>query len=133
MKRTAQSIEENKEIKAAETPQGRRNKSGNRRGLHPNTIAAARRNKAPHFPKGVSGNPGGLPGTDLAAVIARRIFEQYGVEIELGMAGQIKKGNAYAFSVAADRGYGKLTDKHEHTVTGTLALKLEEARRRSKK
>jgi hypothetical protein len=118
MKRTAQKIEEAKEAKASETetPEPKRNKRGNLRGMHPNTLAAARRNKGPHFPKGVSGNPGGLPGVDMAALIARRTFEQDSESVAEGMAAQLRKGNAYAFSVLADRGYGKVKEKHE--VTG---------------
>lgn len=34
------------------------------------------------------------------------------------MLEQLRKGNAYAFSVLADRGYGKVKDKQQIEVTG---------------
>jgi hypothetical protein len=121
MKRTAQFIEETKAKSGAgtETKQEKRGKHAN-----------SRKNLRPAWKTGQSGNPTGLPGTDLAALSARRFFEAH-PEIE---DFQVPKGfNAYAFSVLADRGYGKLHEKHDVTVTGILALKLEEARRRAKK
>jgi hypothetical protein len=121
MKRTAQSIEENKEKIGAGS-----DKPKAKRGYNPKS----RKNLKPAWKAGESGNPTGLPGTDLAAVAARRFFER-NPEVE---DFQVPKGfNAYAFSVLADRGYGKLTEKKELTITGELALKLEAARRRTKK
>lgn len=106
-RRTAQSIEEHKSAVSAE-PNGK-NKRGNGRGKHPNSRKGDANLKP--FPPGVSGNPGGLPGTDLAALIARRAFESNEREIAQGMVAQLRKGNAYAFSVLADRGYGKIKDR----------------------
>ena len=115
-----QTIEENKEKIGAGSDKKARG------GYNPKS----RKNLKPAWKAGQSGNPSGLPGTDLAAVAARRFFER-NPEVE---DFQVPKGfNAYAFSVLADRGYGKLHEKHDVTITGELALKLEKARRRAKK
>lgn len=115
-KRTAQFIEEQK---AAVSSEGTRlNRKGNKRGTHPNSLAAASRNKAKPFPKGVSGNPGGLPGTDLGQKYAREFFERHPEGVSDSMAAELKGFNAYAFGVLADRGYGKVKDKAELEVSG---------------
>lgn len=129
-KRTAQQIEEHKSVTA---PKAKANKSlkavkakpPSRRGQNPNS----RKNLSP-WPKGTSGNPGGLPGTDVAAIIARRAFEEHPEEILVGFQEQLSKGNAYAFSVLADRGYGKLKEKIEHSGLGSLAEKITAGRAR---
>lgn len=113
-RRTAQSIEEHKAAVSGE-PTGK--KKGIGRGNNPNS-RKGKANLKPPWPKGVSGNPGGLPGTDLAALIARRIFEQCGKEVSEGMAAQVAKGNAYAFNVLADRAYGKIKDTAQVEHTG---------------
>jgi CO/xanthine dehydrogenase Mo-binding subunit len=56
---------------------------------------------------GQSGNPGGRPKRDLAAEIARAIFEQDSEAITRTFAAELKKGNAKVFSALADRAYGK--------------------------
>lgn len=56
---------------------------------------------------GQSGNPGGRPKRDLAAEIARAIFEQNLEAITLVFAAELKKGNSKVFSALADRAYGK--------------------------
>lgn len=71
-----------------------------------------------------------MPGTDIAAVIARRAFEDNPDEILAGFQEQLSKGNAYAFSVLADRGYGKLKEKIEHSGLDGLAEKLAGIRKR---
>lgn len=123
-RKTAQSIEEHKAVVSSE-PNG---KSEHGRGKHPNSRKGDANLKP--FPPGVSGNPGGLPGTDLAALIARRAFESNEREIAQGMVAQLRKGNAYAFSVLADRGYGKLKEKVEHTGDAQLLAALEAGRKR---
>lgn len=75
----------------------------NGRGKHPNSL----KNLRP-YAKGVSGNPGGLPGTDVAAVIARRVIEDNAEGIYQGFAKKLCSGDAHSFSVLADRGYGKV-------------------------
>jgi hypothetical protein len=110
MKRTAQFIEEQKSVKL---PKKRGPKPGSK--PHPNS---AKNLKEP-WPKGVSANPGGLPGTDLAAVAARRFFERH-PEIE---DFEIPKDfNAYAYSVLADRGYGKVKEVKKVEHSGELAI-----------
>ena len=56
---------------------------------------------------GQSGNPGGRPRRDLAAEIARAIFERDAEAIERAFAAALKKGDARVFKVLADRAYGK--------------------------
>jgi hypothetical protein len=56
---------------------------------------------------GQSGNPGGRPKHDLAAEIARAIFEQDSEAINRAFAAELKKGNAKVFTALADRAYGK--------------------------
>ena len=125
MQRTAQKIEEAKEVKASVSTEPKKNRKGNGRGMHPNSI----KNMRPKpWPKGVSGNPGGKPGTDLAALAARGFFEAHPEGIE-GL--QVPKGfNAYAFSVLADRGYGKLKEKQEVNLTVDIAGIISRVRKR---
>ncbi len=66
------------------------------------------------FEKGVSGNPGGRP-KDAAAQLARAAMESNPELVIQAFFKQLIKGNAYAFSVLADRGYGKLTERKELT------------------
>lgn len=113
-KRTAQSIEEHKA--AVSTPGKGKRSRGIGRGRNPNSRKGLSNLKP--FPPGVSGNPSGLPGYDVAAAIARRALEQLEREGNAGMLEQLRKGNAYAFSVLADRGYGKVKDKQQIEVTG---------------
>jgi hypothetical protein len=120
MKRTAQSIEENK----AKITAGSEKEKGkkDRRGHNPKS----RKNLRP-YPKGVSGNPSGLPGTDLSALAARRFFEAH-PEIE---DFELPKGfNAYAWNVLSERGYGKLKEKHEVDLNVNVAEILSRVRKR---
>jgi len=81
------------------------------------------RNPADHlrrfrWGKGQSGNPGGRPKKDFAAEFARKVLEANGDEELLneyaeGFVKQLRKGNAYTFKELAERGYGKLVEKHE--------------------
>lgn len=69
-------------------------------------MTARRENLKPWKP-GQSGNPGGRPKRDLAAEIARAIFEQDSEAITRAFAAELKKGNAKMFTALADRAYGK--------------------------
>ena len=64
------------------------------------------------FQPGVSGNPGGRPKTDLAAEIARAIFEEDGPAIKAAFSKALRKGSAYAFATLADRAFGRLKETH---------------------
>lgn len=76
-----------------------------RRGKHPNSIANLR-----PWPKGKSANPGGRI-KDKAQEIAQSVLEEYYEEIYQGLAQKAAAGDAYAFQVLADRGYGKVKDR----------------------
>lgn len=69
------------------------------------------------FTKGVSGNPGGKPKVDLAAQIARAIFENDGPAIYDAFAKMLRKGSPYAFQVLSDRAFGKLKETHAHEIS----------------
>jgi hypothetical protein len=120
-KRTAQKIAENKSLQAKKSRKQRKDRGQKRA----NYNAKSRENLKP-YPKGVSGNPTGRPGTDVAARIARRIFELNEEEIYEGMGVGLLNGGAYDFSVLADRAYGKTANKHE--ISGpdgeAIALKV---------
>jgi len=120
MRRTAQSIEEKK---SAVSTEGSEKRKGVGRGKNPNSRKGAA-NLRP-YPKGVSGNPGGLPGTDLAAVYARRLFERHPEGISDNLARELKGFNAYAFSVLADRGYGKVKGHQRVEHTGADGAPIE--------
>ena len=57
---------------------------------------------------GQSGNPGGRPKRDVAAMIAQKVFEENPKAIEKAMLKALKKGNPKVFAVLADRAFGKL-------------------------
>ena len=62
------------------------------------------------FQPGKSGNPGGVPKHDVAKEIAKAVFENNPDMVYKAFCKAIAKGNAYAFQVLADRGYGKLKE-----------------------
>jgi hypothetical protein len=70
------------------------------------TVAGRIQNLKPWKP-GQSGNPGGRPRRDLAAEIARAIFERDPEAIERAFLAQLRKGNSKVFTALADRAYGK--------------------------
>ena len=70
------------------------------------TVAGRYENLRPWKP-GQSGNPGGRPKRDIAAEIARAIFERDTEAIERVFATELKKGNSRVFTALADRAYGK--------------------------
>ena len=63
---------------------------------------------------GQSGNPGGRPKRDMAAEIARAIFERDAEAIERVFAAALRKGDANIFRALADRAYGKPRQQIEH-------------------
>ena len=127
-KRTAQTIEEKAERDS--TQPNRVSRDGTRignRGKHPNSRAQLRPKP---WPKGMSGNPGGKPGYDVAAKIARQIFELNQKAIYEGMAQEVIDGKPYAFDVVATRGFGKLKEKIEHSGDELLLTALALGRKR---
>lgn len=123
MRKTAQSIEE---ANISQIKDGSSTKRRTQR--NPNSL----KNLIPYV-KGQSGNPGGRPKNDVAAEIARAIFENDSEAIYRAFAKGLRSGNAYAFSVLADRGFGKLKEKVEHTGDAELLSALEAGRKRSRK
>lgn len=118
--RTADSIEEQSSQQPVTKKKGRGGWQGNKnslKGLKP-------------WPKGVSGNPSGLPGCDMGAVIARHVLEQNKEAIYAGLSKVAAQGNAYAFKELCERGYGKLTERREVSVEVTVTDKLLNARKR---
>ncbi len=108
-----------------------------KRTIHPNTLEQARKNKAPHWVKGQSGNPAGYPkGQKHRATILKElmdvILKQNGKpvanpldptesKITIEKAMQVKmiekalKGDLNAYQLIMDTVYGKLADKTELT------------------
>jgi len=84
---------------------------------------------------GQSGNPGGRPKNDVAAQIARAIFEQNPEMLYQAFGKALSAGNAYAFQVLSDRAFGKLTERSKLEVSGLdgLAAAIEKGRKRAAK
>lgn len=90
----------------------------------------ADRIKAWRWEPGKSGNPGGRPKRDVAAEIARAIFEGNSKMVYEALAKRVGKGDPYAFKELAERGYGKLTEKHEISAHGELLERLMAGRKK---
>ena len=75
---------------------------------HPNSLKNLKMWKP-----GESGNPGGRMKGDMSAQISRAIFENNPEMIYKAYAKALAKGQAFAFQVIAERGYGKLVQKQE--------------------
>src|SRR5579862_5520619 len=119
MHKTAQTIEESRELGVSQTSET--SKKSPKRAIHPNSL----KNLKPYVP-GQSGNPGGQRKNDLAKEIAQAIFENDGPAIYRAFAKALRSGNAYAFTVLADRAFGKLKEKVEHSGDDQLLAALEE-------
>ena len=66
------------------------------------------------FKKGQSGNPGGRPKKDLAALIASQVFAENPEVIKAGLAKKLQHGPA-TFKALADRAFGRLPQPVEHS------------------
>jgi hypothetical protein len=128
-RKTAHFIEERRALdagKAADTEGAKPAKPKYKQ--HPNSL----KNLAKPWPKGTSGNPGGLPGVDVAAMAARDFFRRYPT-ISAAMARELRGFNGYGFSVLADRAFGKLTDRQHILTTGVTLEQVLLARKRADK
>jgi hypothetical protein len=107
--KTAEFIEQTKA--QSEKPENREKtgkpKKTGFRGPHPDV------GKATQFKPGVCANPGGRPKRDIAADIARAVFESSEGEAIAAFRKALLKGNAYTYKELAERGYGKLKEVHE--------------------
>jgi hypothetical protein len=114
MPKSADFIEQSKEAAASQTT-----KIVQRRGQprHPNSLANLR-----PWTKGTSGNPGGRPSTDIAAIIARAILENNKEAAYEALGKALLRGNAYVFKELAERAYGKVTQSIEVAVTDLTQL-----------
>jgi hypothetical protein len=61
---------------------------------------------------GKSANPGGVPKHDIAKEVAQAIFLNNPEMIYRAFCKILRRGNAYAFQVLADRAFGKLKETH---------------------
>ena len=82
------------------------------------------------FKPGQSGNPGGRPKHDVAAEIARAIFENNREAAYQGLGKAMLAGNAYVFKELADRAYGKMTEKLKLNDGLALADRIAAGRKR---
>lgn len=78
---------------------------------------------------GQSGNPGGRPKYDLAAEIARAVFEKNPEVIYEAMLKALKRGSPRVFVALAERAYGKLKETVEISGNISLAERLQRARK----
>jgi hypothetical protein len=121
--RNAESIEAHAErLKISDMPPEKTEK----RGRHPNSRA----NLCAPWEPGQSGNPGGRVKNDMAAEISRAIFENNPKLVYKAYVKALSKGSGFTFQVLSDRAYGKLKEQVDVNVTGTLAQRLEKARKR---
>ena len=82
------------------------------------------------FKPGRAGNPGGRPKLDVAAEIARAIFENNRDAAYQGLGKALLAGNAYVFKELADRAYGKMTEKLKLNDGLALADRIAAGRKR---
>jgi hypothetical protein len=105
--KTAETIEAQNSLKAEKVRRTQKHKPHR---MHPNSI----KNLKPYVP-GQSGNPGGQPGYDVAAALARAVIEGSQEAAYEGFSKQLANGNAYAFKELAERGYGPKPQQHQIT------------------
>jgi hypothetical protein len=123
--KTAESIEAQEERKAArdsgDQPHSSREHHSSRELTQPVTQKSRRgdasRIAAWRWQPGKSANPGGVPKHDVAKEIAKAIFLNNPEMIYKAYSKMLRRGNAYAFQVLADRAFGKLKESIRHEVS----------------
>jgi len=120
MPKTAQFIEEKADLESAEKPIEKKRK------INPKSLAnlvapwtSETRPKSPGRPK------------DTAADISRKAFEANEEQIYIAVVKSLLSGSPYAYDVHANRGYGKLKEKVEHSASDELVKRLMEGRKRT--
>lgn len=128
MRRTAQSIEASKSLHGTKNGKPTHGRTKGAKDKKPRKYNEKSRANLVAFPPGVSGNPSGLPGTDVSARIARRVYEENEQAIYDAMLTAVlggKGGNAFTFDILAARGYGKKsTVEHTGEDGGPIAVSV---------
>lgn len=120
MPKTAQFIEEKADRNSAEKPTGKKERKMNQKSLD-NLVAPWTSETRPHSP----GRP-----KDTAADISRKAFENNEEQIYLAVVKALMSGSPYAYDVHANRAFGKLKEKIEHSASDELVKRLMEGRKR---
>lgn len=120
MVKRAQFIEENAERKSAEIPTEKKRRMSQK--SLDNLVAPWTTETRPDSP----GRP-----RDTAADISRKAFEKNEEEIYKAVVKSLLSGSPYAYDVHANRGYGKLKEKVEHSAADDLIKRLLEGRKRT--
>lgn len=122
MAKTAQFIEETRESvdQPSKEPKAKRK-------VHPNSL----KNLVAPWKPGDIPNPTGKNQHDQAAEIARAVFNNNPEAIYKAMVEGILKGNFYGFDVVANRAWGKLKEKVEHSMADELVKRLMSGRKRA--
>ena len=127
--KTADSVEQQEERKAARgdkdlSPANTRHAREKLPRRDPIRIAAWK------WQPGRSGNPSGRPQRDLAAEIARAVFENNHGARYKAFTKALLRGNAYCYKELADRGYGRLKEHVQHEIRPYQDASDEEIRKR---
>ncbi len=127
MSKTAQFIEEQNAAKDSED-EGKEEPKIARDGrkMHPNSL----NNLVAPWKPGDIPNPTGKNMHDDASEIAKAVISNNAEEIYKAMTKGILKGNFYGFDVIANRGFGKLKEKVEHSMSEELITRLAQGRKR---
>lgn len=75
----------------------------------------------------------GRPKNDMAAIIARAIFENNPEMVYQAMSKELAKGSAYAFEKLGERAFGKLKEQLQLSGTEEMVARLQAGRRRTGK
>lgn len=119
MPKTAQFIEESKSVDEPSTEPKKRKP-------HPNSL----KNLVAPWKPGDVPNPTGKNQHDEAAAIAKAVISNNAEEIYKALTEGLLKGNFYGFDVVANRAFGKLKEKIEHSAADDLVKRLMEGRKR---